>query len=165
MVFVLLIIIFHTGLLFKRQNGSIRALNKNATTIYNASKYIEANSIVLPVNMSDNWIDPHFSNYLGVDKPMVILENYEAAIGWFPVKWNIPALPRFMLGDFDKINGIQWMSNHQSTQTKLIDYVFLVGNTNKMNEQNWAELKAVLIKNYKLVFATEDNYVVIYKRI
>jgi len=115
--------------------------------------------------MSDNWLEPHFSNYLGVDKPLIILENYEASVGWFPVKWNTQKLPRIKLGTFDTINGIQWMSNTQSNQIKQIDYVFLYGSTNKIDDQSWAELNAELAKNFRPVFNSENNYIIIYKRL
>jgi hypothetical protein len=162
-VFIILIIVFQVGLLFKRQNGTIIGLNKDATAIYNASEYIEANSIVLPVNMSDNWIEPHFSNYLGVDKPLIILENYEASLGWFPVKWNTRQMPRLKLGEFDAISGVHWLSNSESTQVKQIDYVFLYGNTKKINDPDWSELKSIINKSFKLVFSSSDNYIAIYK--
>jgi hypothetical protein len=165
LLFVVLIVMVHLGLLFKRQNSTIRNLDKDAIAIYNAAKYIEENSIVLPVNMSDNWLEPHFSNYLGVDKPMIILENYEASVGWFPTKWNVQKMPRLKLGGLDAINGIQWISNTQSSQVKQIDYVFLYGSTNKINDLHWVELKSVLEKSYKMVFTSGNHYVAIYKRI
>lgn len=160
--FMILIITLHTSLIFKQRYGTIKNLDKNAIVIYKAAEYIEENSVVLPVNMSDNWIEPHFSNYLGVDKPLVILENYEASVGWFPVKWNTKEMPRLKLGEHDRINGIQWASNINSPHTKQIDYVFLYGNLNKVNEPKWSDLKAVLKKYYILVF-TDDNYVAIFK--
>jgi hypothetical protein len=161
--FVILIIIFHVVLMLKHHNGAIKDLNKDAITINNSSKYIEDNSIVLPVNMSDNWIEPHFSNYLGVDKPMIILENYEASVGWFPVKWNTQKLLRLKAGEADTFSGLSWISKVQSNQIKQIDYIFLYGNLNKVNETEWIDLKSVLNKYYKPVFVSIDNYVAIYK--
>jgi hypothetical protein len=163
-VLIVLIIIFQVGLLFKRQNGTIRDLNKHAVAINDAAKYIAENSIVLPVNMSENWIEPHFSNYLGVDKPMVILENYEATVGWFPVQWNEKNFPRLKLGDYDSVNGLQWKSNIQSNQIKHIDYVFLYGNTQKVNDPVWSDLKNVLDKYYALTYVSEQKYAAVYKR-
>lgn len=162
--FVVLIVIFHLGLLMKRQNGALRGLDKDAKLIYDTSNYIEKNSIVLPVNMSENWIEPHFSNYLGVDKPMIILENYEASVGWFPVLWNTSKLPWIKLGQYESINGMKWTSNTTSTTTKQIDYVFLYGNTNKIKDPSWSELKIALDQYYTLVFSSENNYISLYKR-
>ncbi len=85
-IIILSILILHFGLLFKHLNCTIRKLDSHAITINKAAKYIFENSIVLPVNLSDNWMEPHFSNYLGVDKPMIILKNYEVSVCWFPIK-------------------------------------------------------------------------------
>jgi len=164
-VFMLLIAAFHLGLLFKQQNGYIRGFNRDAISIYNASKYIDDNSIVLPVHVSENSNEGHFSDYLGIDKPLVILENYEATISWFPVKWNDRHLPRIKLGQYDHIKGIKWVSNINSANIKEIDFVFLYGNLNKINDANWSELRIVLEQNYKAVFASEDKYISIYKKL
>ncbi len=162
-VLIALIVILHVGLMFKRQNGTIRSLDKDATCIGNTSKYIGENSIVLPVNMSENWIEPHFSNYLGVDKPMVILENYEASMGWFPVLWNTKRLPRIMLGQHESFEGLHWMSNTASPMIKQIDYVFLFGSTAKINDPNWVELRETLKQYYTLAFSSDNGYVLLYK--
>jgi hypothetical protein len=159
-----LIIFFQIGLLFNRHNGMIRDLNKDAGVIYNASKYMEENSIVLPVNLSDNWIETHFSSYLGIDKPLVILENYEATVGWFPVRWNDPALPRVKLGESDGFANLGWNSNLKSAHIKQIDYVFLYGNTAKVNDSTWTQLKSTLDKHYLLIFSSADHYAVVYKK-
>lgn len=164
-VFIAFIIVIHLGLLTKHHFGTIVKLSKDAETIYYSSGYIKENSVVLPVNMTDNWLEPHFSNYLGVDKPMIILENYEAQVGWFPVRWNTREMPRIKLCENDGINGIQWDSNINSTTIKQIDYVFLFGNTNKINDESWTELKIVLDQNFTLSYTTEDNYAAVYSRV
>jgi hypothetical protein len=160
-VFAGLIVLLHMGLLLKHHNETIRSLNNHAVLINNASEHMQNNSIVLPVNMSDNWLELHFSNYLGVDKPLVILENYEASMAWFPVKWN-DNMPRIQLGTNDTIAGVYWFSNITSQHTRPIDYVFLYGNTQKIDEAQWQSLNKTLIDYYKLTFSSTDHYVAIY---
>lgn len=158
-------VFIHLGLQLKHFNGSIRHLNKNAVTISNSSIYIKDFSVVLPINMSDIWVEPHFSNYLGADKPLIILENYEASVGWFPVKWNSKKLPRIKLDGQDNVKGIQWISNINSTKTKEIDYVFLYGKTNNIDDTIWEKLRNILSKSFKLIFVSEDKYVLIYEKL
>ena len=55
-----------------------------------AEALISPNSILLPVRTSDYWLDSHFSNYLGISKPVLILENYEASTGYFPIIYKNP---------------------------------------------------------------------------
>jgi hypothetical protein len=161
-----LVIILHFGLLFKNHNETIRSLNHDANLIASTSKYIKQGSIVLPINMSDNWLEGHFSNYLGVDKPMVILENYEASVGWFPIKWNFEKMPKILLNNNASIDGFQWPGNTNSETIKQIDYVFIYGNIMKINDSNHNELKNALSSQYyKLLYSSNDNYVNLYERI
>lgn len=159
-----LVIVFHFGLLFKDHNGTIRNLDHDASLIAGTSKYVKQGSIVLPINMSDNWLEGHFSNYLGVDKPMIILENYEANVGWFPIKWNLKNIPDIVLNDKNSISGIQWINNPQSKSQKRIDYILLYGNPGKIEDPNWNELKVQLSAGFKLKYKSENNYVMLYER-
>lgn len=162
-IIILFILTLHFGLLRDHLNRAVSNLDKNATCIYKAGNYISENSIVLPINMSDNWLELHFSNYLGADKPMIILENYEASVGWFPVKWSSENFPNILLGDRNSVSGIQWKSNSNSINVKQIDYVLLYGNTNNINDPNWQELKEILSSDYKMKYNSENNYVMLYE--
>ncbi|MEM0354946.1 MAG: hypothetical protein QXW79_05185 [Thermoplasmata archaeon] len=146
-------------------NGTIKNLNTNAITINKADEYISDNSIVLPVNLSDNWLEPHFSNYLGVDKPLIILENYEASVGWFPIKWNSYNFPNIVLGNKNSISGIQWINNIKSKTKRQIDYILLYGIQSKIDEPKWSELKEQLSTGFKLKYKSENNYVMLYEKI
>lgn len=161
-VFMGVVVLLHLGLLLKHHNSGIQGLNKHAVQINDASVYIQENSIVLPVNMSESWLEPHFSNYLGVDKPMVILENYEASVGWFPLKWDGANFLRLQAGGADQINGVGWLTNTEAP-IKQIDYIFIYGNLAKLNENQWEPLKTILKEHYQLTYSTTDNYLAVYK--
>ena len=65
-------------------------------------KYIKAKSVLLPLSFSHNgrdrkgdmihdanWLFPHAAQYLGSDdKPLIMLDNYEANTGYFPLIWK-----------------------------------------------------------------------------
>jgi hypothetical protein len=162
-VFVVLIIGFHLGLLFKHYNGAIRDLNKNAVAIEKAEVFIKKNSMVLPVNLSRGWIEPHFSNYLGLDKPLIILQNYQATLSWFPVQWNHKNLPDISLGELREINHFIWPSNPSSSIKRQIDYVFLYGELSDMLNPEWSTLLKELESGYWLIYTSPDNYVKLYR--
>jgi hypothetical protein len=157
------ILFLHFWLLYLHMNDTIKNLDLNARSIVNASKYLKENSIVLPINLSDNWLEPHFSNYLGVEKPLVILENYEASVGWFPVKWKEKDFPNIQLNHNNAISGIQWINNVASKTKKQINYVVLYGNINNINNDNWNELKNQLVNRFKLIYRSKNQYVEFYK--
>jgi hypothetical protein len=122
----------------------IKNYSVHADKIYNISSYINSKSIVLPISLDIDWLEGHFSNYLGVDKELVILENYEANVGWFPLKWNKEKMPKFVLGHKQNIGDLYWMTNTSSSVEKAIDYVLLYGNTSKIDDPKYAELKTEL---------------------
>lgn len=163
-VLVLLMVFFHLNLLY-RHFPIIKSLDKHAVSVYQSSKHLNENSIVLPVNLSDNWLEPHFSNYLGADKPLLILENYEASVGWFPVKWNDDNFPKIQLGNRNSIRGITWRNNLKSTTVRQIDNILLYGNVNKINNPKWHELSSILSSEFRLVHTSDDNFVMLYEKL
>ena len=162
--FAVLIVWVHVSLLHMKHEGALKVLNKDASTLAEASKILDANSVVLPVNMTDNWLQIHFSNYLGLEKPLVVLENYEATVGWFPVRWNEEQLPRVSLGDLERLPNLEWPTNRGSSNSIQIDYVCLYGNIANINDEQWAELKRVLDKNYLRIYVSTNHYIAIYKK-
>jgi hypothetical protein len=106
----------------------IKDLNNVAVNCEKAATHIEPNSIVLPINNSDNWLAGHFSNYLGVNKPIVLLENYELATGYFPLEWKDESIPNLLLGDHasGSLSCAPWKTNKNNSK-EYIDYVFILG--------------------------------------
>ncbi|NLF41202.1 MAG: hypothetical protein GX587_00740 [Bacteroidales bacterium] len=98
-----------------------------ACDIEQLSGSIKENSIVLPLSIHKNWMYGHLSNYLGVDKAMIILENYESSTGYFPLNWNHKSIPNVTLGDISAnvFPCINWVTNVEN-ETKAIDYIFIL---------------------------------------
>lgn len=162
-VIIVMILILHTGLLFKHLNGTIKKLDKQAQTINRSSEYIDENSIVLPVYLSDNWLTHHFSNYIATEKPIVVLENYEAGLRWFPVKWNKNNLPNIQIDTISSLKNINWVTNQNSPEEKQINYIVMIGDQNKISEQKWDDLRNLLSEKFDLNYKSPDNFVTIYE--
>ena len=130
----------------------IKSLSEQAEQCVKLGKEIKPNSVVLPINYLDNWLFLHFCNFPGIQKPMVILDNYEAQTGYFPLKWNDAQMPNLILGDIP--NGtlpcISWKSN-LNNPAKKIDYVYIVGNPDTRIDSCTLKVKEVLAKKYTLV--------------
>ncbi|MFN4300309.1 MAG: hypothetical protein ACK4EX_11360 [Thermaurantimonas sp.] len=110
-------------------------------TLYAVSEKIEDNSIVLPINFSDHWMEIHFSNYIGCTKPLILLENYESTVNWFPIILNYNKLPNIFLHQKNFIPGVEWKHNPDSENKRQIDYVVIYGNAERLNDPVCAELK------------------------
>ena len=148
---MLLVLFFH----FKLNNyyqDATKNLESIAVDYTEVANHIESNSVVLPMNYSGNWLMGHFSNYLGVDKPMIILENYECVAGYFPLKWNVSKMPDSRFGSItsDSLLCLQWYANPKGL-VKKIDYCFVMGNIANGNTPCDSILQTTLNQNYHVV--------------
>ena len=77
------------------RGGGQRGMSQWAARVMEAGEKIEPDSVVLPVNCGVNWLSQHLSNYLGAEKPLMVLENYEAHHVYFPLRYkkNMPVTP------------------------------------------------------------------------
>lgn len=146
------------GLAGKHWGLAQRDLDGQAQAVHGASAVIAPNSTVYPVILSDNWLHKHISNYLGADKPMIILENYEARLGWFPLRWREgrPA-QRCMAGPVPY--GVRCDTSMVATP----DNVVLIGDTSWMSRPDWSALRSELRAGYDAL-PMDQGFVAVYRR-
>lgn len=154
----------HFLLIARHHILSITPLSKDAVAVFDAGKSLKPNTVVLPVNLSDNWLQGHFSNYLGAKKPIVILENYEASVGWFPLKWNNEKIPNLTLAGKKSINSVDWVKGNDKNKEKQIDYICITGNIKKIDDSKYSELKTVINEYFKIKHISKNSFVHIYER-
>jgi hypothetical protein len=131
--------------------------NKIVQSCTDASKHIESNSIVLPLNYSNNWLFGHYSNYLGIDKPMIVLDNYEASTGYFPIKWNNNDMPNILMGELKNkyVPCLHWKTNLNNSDKK-IDYVFVIGKLPINNNPCIVKVNDIISLKYLKVFENDN---------
>ena len=132
-----------------------------ANEIVEASNYIESESVVLPILLSDNFIYGHISNYLGTSKPMVITDNYEASLNDFPIVWNCKTMPSLTISG-NSIGTLRSDCVFDSKNTKEIDYLVFIndatGNNNNLKKEQI--LKSL---NNQFTLTYKNNFVQIYQ--
>jgi hypothetical protein len=98
-----------------------------AEEVKEASRFLEPNKVVLPLDYSGNWILGHLSNYLGHEKPVVLLEDYEASLPFFPVHFVRPiSSGQPPESPVNQCNSYPWDECQGGMNT--IDYIFIYGN-------------------------------------
>lgn len=103
-----------------------KELNKLIDNIESADSYIPPNSIVYPINCTENWLEGHFHCYLGVDKPIIDLRNPQAG-GQMPVVWNFKKMPNVLLGKQElETVGISWLEDVKNRKDIPVDYIFVL---------------------------------------
>ena len=66
----------------------INELDAYARDIEAFENDVEKYATVFVFDAADSWLIHHFSNHLGKHKPMVIYENYECQMSYFPLVWK-----------------------------------------------------------------------------
>jgi hypothetical protein len=137
---------------------------KLAEEIHSVSRYIEPYRVVLPVVHSDDFIYGHISNYLSTDKPIVILEDYEAGLEHFPLQWNSKNITRSLFENLQPGNNFKdWVNsiNHK----KLINYVFILNDEHQPDRNSYGELINNSLKSdYALLYAGADGTIKLFRR-
>jgi len=102
---------------------------------------IRPGSVVLPLAFSREGTDEngkmiadrnsifhHAADYLGLEQPLILLDNYEANIGYFPVKWNENTNPYVHLSRYEGIEGVPpsaSITGYEQTTGVSIDYIVM----------------------------------------
>ncbi|MEX2379214.1 MAG: hypothetical protein WD530_00605, partial [Vicingaceae bacterium] len=123
-----------------------------------AAQKIEIHGVVLPINTTDNLQFAHISNYLGVEKPLIITENYEATLNYFPLKWKneeILQIPHLEGGK--KI--IEVIQSNQLLEQ--INYIFIM--QNKTSSDSSPEYLKSIEQSIQLIYRNETNSILLYK--
>ncbi|MBX2906801.1 MAG: hypothetical protein KF744_12230 [Taibaiella sp.] len=114
---------------------------KSVRSLLATASEVKPESVVLPLQFSDNGLDEngkkianqnslfhHTAQYLGADKPLIVLDNYEANAGYFPVSWLPEANPYFHLNEANGIEGLPPGGNiekYERETGRRVDYVLL----------------------------------------
>jgi hypothetical protein len=118
--------------------------SKDVAETVNASKYIKDRSVVFPINLLESHLSyGHFSNCLGFNREIVIAENYEAELGWFPLKWKSGIKP------------IRCALHNKHIQ--LPDYVFVFGNFDLLQNENNIHLKMFIDSACNNIYNSPDG--------
>ena len=149
----------------KQFNQIIRTHNQIALSVEKATQHIKSNTVVLPINHSNHWLFGHLSNYLLADKPLIVLENYEANMSYFPLYWNDKNFPNLTL-DTLRANSIEipcasWRNSTTKT-TQPIDYVFVLGT----NPDNLDSCNSKFLNYIQTHFTRtfHDDHVILYRK-
>jgi len=160
---------------------SIMASSRGEEDYMSAAKYIAPNSVILPLSFANNgkdehgnaiasanWIFEHAGDYLGIYKPLIILDNYEANTGYFPLCWKGVVNPYHSLNSLEGIEGnppyvaIQDYTNASHIQ---INYIITwCYDTTMLKQGHVAELMQQISSSYHAIYTSPSGRTVLYER-
>ncbi|MFC2081298.1 hypothetical protein ACFLR8_03725, partial [Bacteroidota bacterium] len=155
------VLISTIGLLFRNHVG-LRGYKNLVENFTEAEEHVTENSVILPIRNSGRMLDGHFPHYLGWNKPVIILENFEATTRYYPLEWNREELPCVMLGD-SILMDVCLYNRFPSTSINQvnIDYVVVWG-TDDMNDCK-KDLLTIVNRDYNMIYTSESPKVSLYK--
>ena len=133
----------------------VRDLGKMATACHKAADKIQPNSLVLPIYVNDNWFTGHFVDYISVDKPVLMVYNYECQTGYFPTLWNRESKPNFYLGSPSNPEACINFEENKGRPSLPLDYVFVVGNYDPAKDAFFSTLHRILQTDFIPVYTTQ----------
>lgn len=142
------------------------------------AKYIEDESTVLPLSyshsgknldgsfISDNiWMFMHAGDYVGAQKSVVMLGNYEANTGYFPLNYLEERNPYKYLGDVEAQPPVPHILEYpERSKGGSVDYVILWCYDESMRSHETVNRTLTdLESHYEMIFETENKRAILYK--
>jgi hypothetical protein len=135
----------------------MKSLNEDAKQAMKITSLIQENSILLPLNYSNNWMHTNLFNYTGTVKNILVLDNYEAGMPHFPLEWKKERNPVALLGNFN--GGLPLcadINNFEKNTKHNINYI-VTWNYNPLDDSCSNSIKNSLDSNYLLILNDNDN--------
>jgi len=146
-----------------------------------AAAHINQGSVVLPFDFSPNGKDNkgrliadrnalfhHASQYMGANEPLIILDNYEANMGYFPIRWNAGVNPYAHLSAEAGIEGLppfaRIVNYEQLTGTRIDNILFWCFNPSLLTDARFNELYTEIGRLYHIAYRSPSGRTVLYAR-
>ncbi len=165
-LFLPVTVIVVTHILFMNyHNDETKVLSSDAEEATSAEFMMEENTVLLPLNYSNNWIHINYGSYVSTEKAIVNLDNYEATKPHFPLIWKKGESVYDLMKHYgDKNPPCTNIANYENTTHHKIDYVsrWCFGGDN--NDSCSIETSKVLAEKFELVFESPRKRLQLFKR-
>ena len=121
------------------KKDGIKWLNAERSKFDTAFAMIPNNAVVAPYLLSNNdvWLGGHLMEYANSEKQIIVLNNYEADKGYFPLVINRKKFPKYMIGDYTISEGICKDCEGLNTRPAVdVNYVLIYGKKESNEEYN-----------------------------
>lgn len=145
-----------------------------------AGKKVKPLSIVLPLNYSytgidknglplnkRTWIFTHALNYIAIDKPLIMLDNYEANTGYFPFIWHPEKNPFSYIckqGSIEVIPPQPDIEPYEKQVGDTVNYVLISCLTREYAHHPYTiDVFNQLNKNYNKIYTSPTGRIMLYR--
>ena len=125
-----------------------KTLSEDAAEMASAANYIEEGKTLLPLNYSQNWLHSNYSNYIGAEKFIVVLDNYEATTA-FPLLWKKNENPCDLIGNFGNLNPCITIEKYEKQTGHRIDYITRWCFNKESKDSCSTETERLILQNFE----------------
>lgn len=149
---------------------------ENATFVEETAREAEPGALLLPLNYNEKWIYMHISGYAGTHHSLALLENYEAGLSWFPVRWNHDYYETRFLDRSDASNTLHLCDNYihpdlpatfsltrNDGTPEIIPYILVILPGDKTSPQIPSCARGILDASYTAV--RENSFCILFKAV
>jgi hypothetical protein len=116
----------------------------------------------------ENWLFVHPAQYLGAAKAVIILDNYEANMGYFPLLWKENVNPYAHLSQFEGIEGQPPYVDIKSYKNKTgvtIDYILMwCYDSSAPKNEHFRQLYSEINIGYHQIYSSASRRTVLYQK-
>jgi hypothetical protein len=120
--------------------------------VMSTENYIQNNALVYTIILTDVWHLNHLSGYLGLKKDLVLNDNYEAILDWFPLKFKKEIIYPYQLP-----------LEVRAEDKHYPDYVYVFGNTKLLEQEKYKSSLEFLTQKARCIYNSPDEHSHLYK--
>lgn len=140
-------------------------LSEDANELYLAAPFIDEGKTVLPLNYSGNWLHSNFATYLGSERKMLVLDNYEASTPHFPMKWKENKEPYEIAGDYaNSSQPCLTIDRYEKVSGVRVDYITRWYWNEFLTDSCTLEVDSLLAQNFDLIYTSPQGKLNLYRR-
>ena len=153
-------------LMISNRFESLKGVSDVTASYVTCASRIREGATLLTLNYADNWMLNNISNYIGSEKEILVLDNYEASQVHFPLRWKEGMDPNKIIGTFALSRrpcvDLSAYSRQVHVQT---DYVLVMEKFNEADDSCTHSSNRQLMENYKPVYTIPGNRGILYERV
>lgn len=139
-------------------------LDTDAREFASASDSIKTGSVVLPLGYSGNWLHTNLSNYISADKNVIMLDNYEAGMTHFPLRWKKEMNPYTSMNFSSLDMPCTELTEYERAIGRNVDYVLRWGFYNAGNDSCANVMDRFIIGNYERIFVSSKGRAELFRK-
>jgi hypothetical protein len=148
----------------KQKYPAMKLLSDESADYASSAKHVREGSVLLPLLYSKNWMTGNLSNYIGIEKDILVLDNYEANQVHFPLRWKPGRNCYDIIGSYGYSDRPCSNLSALKKQTgKDIDYVLLMSQPEGLTDTCTVQTMQQLAEGYSLVYQSFNGRAKLYE--